>query len=95
MASRAVLLKNWLTPDVYPLLTAVGAGMFVSAYAGARCLYKNPEVLISKNIRNDQLAESDWFLEKSGQYRKSFFRTIGESYGSPSIFPNDAVAAAK
>lgn len=33
---------------------------------------------LNKGIRNDQLAESDWFVDKSASYHKSVFRNIGE-----------------
>lgn len=78
-----------------PVIVAVGTGVALSTYAGARCLYKNPEVFISKKARNDQLAENqEWFDAKSDLYRKSFFRSIGEACGKPSIFPNDFIVGA-
>lgn len=35
-------------------------------------------VRLNKGIRNDQLAESEWFLNKSDAYNKSVFKSIGQ-----------------
>lgn len=85
---------TWLKPDVYPLLVAIGTGVALSAYTGVRCLYTNPEVFINKEVRNDQMAESDWFVKKSDQYSRSMFRTLAEIRGKPHIFPNDTFGSA-
>ncbi|KAA8495618.1 hypothetical protein FVE85_1773 [Porphyridium purpureum] len=52
----AYFQKHYLKPEVYPVLGAVGVGLFAGAYFGYHKIFKDPSVALNKNLRLSPIA---------------------------------------